>query len=82
MKKVSKVKHKNKNAKAAVKKVKKAGKSVKSVKKTGGVSPLRILSDTKMEQLKKLHKSGTHTAKQLAKKFGVSISTLYNYLNR
>lgn len=85
MKKASKSKPKHKsNVKAAVKKVKRSIKSsIKAVKKSkDNVSPLRILSDKQMEQLKKAHKSGGHTAKQLAEKFKVSISTLYNYLNR
>lgn len=82
MKRVSKMKPKSKvkvkaKAKAVVKKVKVAKKSARA-----GVSPLRLLNDKQMEQLKKLHKGGKHTGKQLAKMFKVSISTLYNYLNR
>jgi hypothetical protein len=75
VKKVSKMKSKGRGRAKAVKKG-------KTVKKTGAVSPLRLLSDNKMEQLKKEHASGKSTGKQLAKKYKVSISTLYNYLNR
>lgn len=75
MKRVSKMKSKGRGKAKAVKKGKPS-------KRSGAVSPLRLLSDNKMEQLKKEHASGKFTGKQLAKKFKVSISTLYNYLNR